>query len=64
MKYNSICVIGVPEEEEREKRAEGLFEEIIAEKFSNLREETDYQNQEAQRTPTKIKKSRETPGIL
>ena len=33
MKCNNIHVIGVPEHEEREKGAEGLFEQIIAENF-------------------------------
>ena len=28
---NNICIIGIPAEEEREKGAEGLFEETIAE---------------------------------
>ena len=55
MKYNNICIIGVLEEE-REKGAEGLFEQIIAENFPNLGKETDIQIQEAQRTPIKIKK--------
>ena len=41
IKYNNISIIGAPEEEDREMRAENLFEEIIAEKFSNLRKETD-----------------------
>ena len=36
MKCNNICIIRVPEEEEREKRAEGLLEQIIAENFPNL----------------------------
>ena len=33
---NNICIIGVLEEEEREKGAENLFKEIIAENFPNL----------------------------
>ena len=37
-----------------------LFEETIAENFSNLGKETDIQIQEAQRTPNKINKSRST----
>jgi len=38
IKHNNICTVGVPEE-----GAEGLFEEIIAENFSNLGKETDIQ---------------------
>ena len=41
IKYTNICIIGVPKGEEREKEAENLFEEIIAENFPNLGKETD-----------------------
>ena len=34
--WNNICIIGVPEEEDREKRIESVFEEIIAENFPKL----------------------------
>ena len=37
-KRNNICIIGVPEEEEREKGIESVFEEIIAENFPKLGE--------------------------
>ena len=40
MEQNNICIIGVPEEEEQEKGAEVLFEQIIAENFPNLKKET------------------------
>ena len=60
MKCNNICIIRVPEEEGREKRAECWFEQIIAENFPNLGNETGIQIQEAQRTPFKIK-NRSTP---
>ena len=51
MKQNNICIIGVPEEEEREKGVEGVLEQIIADNFPNLGKETDIEIQEAQRTP-------------
>ena len=51
-KYN-IHILGVSEEEERVKRTESLFEEIIAENFPNMGEKTDIQIEEAQRTPMK-----------
>ena len=51
----------VPEGEDRDKRADNLFEEIIAENFPNLRKETDIQVQEAQRAPNKINPKRPTP---
>ena len=37
-----------PEGEERHKGTETLFEEILAENFTNLKKETDIQVQEAQ----------------
>ena len=36
MKYNNIRIIGIPEEEEREKGAEGVLQQIIAENFPDL----------------------------
>ena len=36
IKHTNIHIIGIPEGEEREKGAEKIFEEIIAENFSNL----------------------------
>ena len=51
-------MIGVPEEEKQEKRAEGLFEQILAENFPNLGKETGIKDQEAQGTPIKMNKNR------
>lgn len=48
IKCNNICIIGIPEEEEREESAENLCEEIIAENFSNPGKEADIQIHEAQ----------------
>jgi len=39
IKYINICIIGVPGGEDREKRPEKIFEEIIVEKFPNTGEE-------------------------
>ena len=55
IKYTIICRIGVPEREEREKGAEILFEEMIAENFPYMGKETEIQIQEAQSVPNKIK---------
>ena len=50
-----------PEEEERDKGADHLSEEIIAENFPNLGKETDIQVQEAQRASNKMNPKRPTP---
>ena len=52
---------GVSGREESEKGAENLFEEIIAENFTNLGKETDIQFQEAQRVHNKMNSKRLTP---
>ena len=46
IKCTDICIKVVPEEEEREKRAENIIEKIIANNFPNLRKETNIQVQE------------------
>ena len=48
---NNILIIGIPEQEERDKGAEGVLEQIIAENFPDLGKETGNEIQEAQRTP-------------
>ena len=51
---NNICIIGIPEEAEREKGAEGILEEITAENFPDLGKEKGIEIQEAQRTPFRL----------
>ncbi|VFV43401.1 Hypothetical predicted protein [Lynx pardinus] len=41
IKCSNIHIIGIPEEEVREKGAENLFEEIVAKNLPNLGKETD-----------------------
>ena len=53
LKRNNLHIIGIPEEEERGKGAEGVLEEIIAENFPDLGKEKGTEIQEAQRTPFK-----------
>ena len=50
-KYN-IHMIVIPEE--TEKRTEIIFQEILAENFSNMGKELDTEVQEAQRIPSKM----------
>ena len=60
-KRNNICIIGVSEEEEREKGIESVFEEIIAENFPKLGEEIVAQTMEVHRTPNRRDPRRTTP---
>ena len=51
IKCTNIQVMGVPEEEEKKKVYEKIFEEIIVENFSNKEKEIVNQDQEVQRVP-------------
>ena len=54
IKCTNIRIIGVPEEVEKKKRYEKIFEEIIVENFPNVEKEIVNQVQEAQRIPYRI----------
>ena len=60
-KLTNIRIIRVPEEEEKKKGTEKIFEEIIVENFPNMGKEIVNQVQEAQRVPYKINPRRNTP---
>ena len=60
IKHTNIQIIGVPEEEEKKKGYEKIFEEIIVEIFPNMEKEIVNQVQEAQRVPYKINPRRNT----
>ena len=47
IKWTNIGIIGVPEEEEKKKGYEKIFEEIIVENFPNMEKEIVNQVQEA-----------------
>ena len=51
IKCTNIRIIGVPEEEEKKKGTEKIFEEIIVDNFPNMGKEIVNQVQEAQRVP-------------
>ena len=59
IKCTNILIIGDPEEEERKKRTEKIFEEIIVENFINMGKERVNQVQEAQRVPYRINPRRQ-----
>ena len=61
IKCTNIRIIGVPEEEERKKGTEKIFEEIIVENFPNMGKEIVNQVKEAQRVPYRINPRRSMP---
>ena len=62
IKQANILIIGVPEEEDRKKGYEKIFEEIIVENFPNMEKEIINQFQEeVQRVPYRINPRRNTP---
>ena len=61
IKPTNIEIIGVPEEEEKKKGSEKIFEEIIVENFPNMGKEIVNQVQEAQRVPHRINPRRNMP---
>ena len=61
VKHTNIRIRGVPEEEEKKKGYEKIFEEVIVENFPNLEKEIVNQVQEAQRVPYRINPRRNTP---
>jgi len=61
IKCTNILIIGVPEDEEKNKGYEKMFEEIIVENFPNTGKEIVNQVQKAQRASYKIEPSRNMP---
>ena len=61
IKCTNIRIIGAPEEDEKKKVSEKIFEEIIVENFPNIGKEIVNQVQEAQRVPYRINPRRNTP---
>ena len=61
IKCTNVRIIGFPEEEEKKKGYEKIFEEIIAENFPNMEKEIVNQVQEAQRVPYRINPRRNMP---
>ena len=64
IKCTNIRIIGVPEEEEKKKGTEKIFEGIIVETFPNMGKEIVNQVQEAQRVPYRKNPRRNTPRYI
>ena len=62
--WTKICIIAVPEEEEKKKGTEKIFEEIRVENFPNMGKEIVSQVQEVQRVPYRINPRRNTPRYI
>ena len=60
IKCTNIRILGVPEEEEKEKGHEKIFEEIIVENFPNMGKGIVNQVQDEQRVPYGLKSRRNT----
>ena len=61
IRCTNIEIIGVPEEKEKKKGYEKIFEEIIVGNFPNMEKEIVKQDQEAQRVPYSITPRRNIP---
>ena len=61
IKHKNIWITGVPEDEEKKKESEKIFEEIIIEKFPNMGKKIVNQVQEAQRVPYRTNPRWNTP---
>ena len=60
IKRTNIRIIWVPEEEEKKKGPEKIFEKMIVKKFSNMGKEIVTQVWEAQRVPDRLNLRRDT----
>ena len=60
----NLHLIGDPEDAERDRGSESIFEQIIAENFPNLGRETLIEIQEIERSTPKINKNCSTPQHL
>ena len=61
IKCSNIRIIGVPEEEDKNKDHEKILEEIIVENFPKMGKEIITQVQETQRVPNRINPRQNTP---
>ena len=55
IKQANLCLIGIPEGEEKEKKTENIFEEIMTENFPNLKKGNRYQDTGSTEGPLQAK---------
>ena len=60
IKRSNTQILGVPEEEEKKKGTEKIFEEIVVENFTNMSKDIVNNVQEVQRVPYSINPRRNT----
>ena len=63
LRRKNLHLAGVPEDTEKDRGPESVFEQIIAENFPNLGRETGIQIQEIERSPLKSIKTIQHPNI-
>ena len=61
IKCTNVRIIGFPEEEEKKRGYEKIFEEMIVLNFPNMEKEVVNQVQESQRVPYRINPRKNTP---
>ena len=62
MKHNNICIIGIPEGEEKEQWIKNVIEKVMTENVPNLVRGETMQVHEAQGVPIKMNPKRSTPN--
>ena len=60
-KHTNICIMGMPDGEERERTIENLREKIMTANLPNLVKQIDIPDQQAQRVPNKMNLKRSPP---
>ena len=63
IKWAKLCILGIPEGEEKEKGIEHKFEAFMSENFPSLKE-TEIKIQEVQKAPNKLNPNRPTPSHI
>ena len=60
IKHANLCIIGIPVGEEREKGIRNAFEEVMAENFTNLKNEMDIRYRKHKESSSRMNPNRST----